>query len=257
LTDAELLAAWEREEQRLFTGWDFSYLAGRMHQEQAPWSYTARAAALLDGSSCVLDLGTGGGERLLGLRGHWPPRLTATEDYPPNLRLATQRLAPLGVRVVPVRLADDAPMPFADGEFDLVLDRHSAFNWNEVARVLARGGMFLTQQVHGRWAEDLLAAFGATPQWPDATPEKYVPALEATGLSIVDVREWTGRLWFTDVGAIVYYLKAVPWLVPGFSVRTHARALLGLEEQRRAGRELAFTAPTYLIGARKAAGPGR
>jgi ubiquinone/menaquinone biosynthesis C-methylase UbiE len=140
MTDAELLQSWGSEEQRPFTGWDFSYLDGRIHQEQLPWSYAARAAALLDQSAAALDVGTGGGEQLLGLRDHWPPRLTATEDHPPNLRLATERLEPLGTRVVPVRLADDAPMPFADDEFDLVLDRHSAFNWNEVARVLARAG---------------------------------------------------------------------------------------------------------------------
>ena len=53
------------------------------------------------------------------------------------------------------------------------------------------------------------------PQWPDATPQKYAPLMQAAGLSVVDVQEWSGRLVFTDVGAIVYYLKAVPWLVPG------------------------------------------
>jgi hypothetical protein len=77
------------------------------------------------------------------------------------------------------------------------------------------------------------------------------PARRAqAGDELVDVQEWTGRFWFTDVGAIAYHLEAVPWLVPGFSVRTHARALLGAEEQRRAGHELAFTARSYLIEAR-------
>lgn len=79
-------------------------------------------------AASVIDLGTGGGERLLALQEHWPRRVVATEDYPPNFRLATERLAPLGVQVVDVPLGDDAPMPFTDGEFDLVLNRHSAFN---------------------------------------------------------------------------------------------------------------------------------
>jgi hypothetical protein len=89
------------------------------------------------------------------------------------------------------------------------------------------------------------------PQWPEATPEKYVPRLDAAGLKIVDVEEWTGRLWFTHVGAIVHYLKAVPWLVPDFSVRTHGPALLRLEARRRAGQKLTFTTRTYLIEAHK------
>ncbi len=78
------------------------------------------------------------------------------------------------------------------------------------------GGTFLTQQVHGLWAQDLLAVFGVRPQWPDATPAYYLPRLKRAGLQIERVEEWQGRLIFTDVGAIVYYLKAVPWNVPDF-----------------------------------------
>ena len=90
-----------------------------------------------------------------------------------------------------------------------------------------------------------------SPQWPDATPEKYLPLLEAAGLTIVTVEEWEGRLVFADVGAIVYYLKATPWEVPGFTVRTHLPSLLALQERLEAGEELGFHAAKYLIEARK------
>jgi len=33
---AVLVANWEREEREPFTGWDFSHLAGRWHEEQPP-----------------------------------------------------------------------------------------------------------------------------------------------------------------------------------------------------------------------------
>lgn len=119
--------------------------------------------------------------------------------------------------------------------------------------MLAPGGTFLTQQVHGLWAHDLLAVFGAKPQWPDATPERYLPRLQAAGLEIVNAEEWSGALTFSDVATIVYYLKAVPWLVPGFSVATHQSALWQLQEQLVAGEALRFTAWKYLIEARKPA----
>ncbi len=245
----ELLAYWVHEEQQPFEGWDFAYLDGRMIEDETPWDYMARAAALMDGSASAIDLDTGGGERLLGLRTHWPSRLLATEEYPPNLALARQRLEPLGVQVIPVHLTDDDPMPFADGAFDLILNRHAAFNPAEVARCLAPGGTFLTQQVHGLAEWDLVAAFDATQEYPDATPEKYVPQLQAAGLTIVDLQEWQGGLRFTDVGAIVYYLKATPWTVPGFSVATHARYLFALQERLEAGEELRFVWWLYLIEA--------
>jgi hypothetical protein len=205
-----------------------------MLEEQAPWSYSARAAELMRQSSSVIDLGTGGGEQLLRLREYWPSTVVVTEDYPPNVRLATERLNPFGVTVV-----------------DIPLNRHSGFNPDEVARILARHGTFLTQQIHGLWAYDLLAAFDATPQWPDATPEKYVPRLQSAGLRIVDKREWFGELAFTEVSAIVYYLKAVPWLVPGFSVETHLSYLLKLQSKLERGEKLSFVARKYLIEAQK------
>ncbi len=251
MNQAELMEIWKFEERQPFIGWDFSYLEGRMLEEQPDWSYSARAAELMKRSSSVLDLDTGGGERFLKLRQYWPSKVVATEHYPPNFNLATERLSPFGAKVMDVQLSDFGLMPFADMEFELVLNRHAAFNPNEVARVLTRGGTFLTQQVHGLWAVDLLAAFDAKPQWPDATPEKYLPRLKTAGLEIVTHQDWAGGLAFTDIGAVVYYLKAVPWLVPGFSVESHLKYLLKLQEQLEHDRSLKFTARKYLIEAHK------
>ncbi len=215
------------------------------------WSYLDRAAELMGRASSVLDMDTGGGEKLLDLRDHWPAKVVATEGYPPNLKLATERLAPHGATVVRAAVSDTESMPFAAGDFDLVLNRHAAFNPSEVGRVISPGGVFLTQQVHGMWAWDLLDAFDAEPQWPDATAEKYARLLEAAGLTVVTLEGWEGHLVFSDVGAIVYYLKATPWEVPGFSVKTHLRHLLALQERVEAGGELAFHAAKYLIKATK------
>jgi SAM-dependent methyltransferase len=246
-----LIAYWKAEEQQPFSGWDFSYIDGRMLEGQTPWSYSARAAELMKQSASVVDLDTGGGERFLKLRPHWPPKVVATEGYPPNFKLATERLTPFGSQVLDIEIGDFRSMPFADNEFDLVLNRHASFNAFEVVRILTPGGTFLTQQVHGMWAADLLAAFNAQPQWPNATPEQYLPRLLAAGLEIVDQQNWTGELAFTDVGAIVYYLKAVPWLVSGFSVETHLEYLLKLQEQLEKQEKLVFSARKYLIEANK------
>jgi SAM-dependent methyltransferase len=222
-----------------------------MDDGQEPWSWLDRASGLMARSASLLDQDTGGGERLLSLHDHWPRTVVATEGYAPNVTLAAGRLSPRGATVVRTEVSDTAPMPFAGDAFDLVLNRHAALNADEVARVLSPGGAFLTQQVHGLWAWDLLDAFDAAPQWPDATPAKYVPLLEAAGLTIETLEEWEGRLVFADVGAIVYYLKATPWEVPGFTVKTHLPHLLALQERLEAGEELSFFAAKYLIEARK------
>lgn len=247
----KLIQLWKQEEQQPFTGWDFAHLDGRMHEDQPTWSYTTRARELMRQANSVLDLGTAGGERLLMMQPDWPAKVVVTEEYPPNVELARERLEPLGVTVVDVALREHSPMPFADAEFELVLNRHTGFDVDETARILAPGGRLLTQQVHGMWAHDLLACFGATPQWPHVSLEYYVPWLERAGLEIVMQQNWTGELAFTDVGAIVYYLKAVPWLVPGITVEKYRGNLTELQQKLEQDGRLVFTAKKIIIEAKK------
>lgn len=251
MTNLQLIEEWKAEEKEPFAGWDFSYLNGRMIEDDPPWSYTTRAMELMQNAASVLDIGTGGGERVLMMREAWPEKVVVTEAHPPNVKLATDRLGPLGVTVVDTDMREDRPFPFEDESFDLVLDRHSALNIGEITRVLTPGGTLLTQQVHGMWAADLLAEFGSTPQWPDATPEKYLPWIDEVGLDLIDMQDWQGDLAFVDVGALVYYLKAVPWLVPDFSVETHLDTLLRLQGQLDGGAALVYAAKKYIIEARK------
>ena len=202
-------------------------------------------------SSSAIDMGTGGGEELLRLKKYCPQKITATETYLPNLKLAEERLRPFGVKVVDVPINEDDLMLFTDNEFELVLNRHSGFSPSEVARILAPGGIFLTQQVHGLSFYDLLACFQAKSQYPEATLENYLPKLKTAGLKIVNTQEWFGKISFTDVDAMVYYLKAITWVVHGFSVETHSKYLLSLQERLENGEAFIFTIRQYLIEARK------
>jgi hypothetical protein len=70
-------------------------------------------------------------------------------------------------------------------------------------------------------------------------------------MTIIDSREWAGRGVFTGGGALVYYLKAVPWAVEGFSVKTHGEYLFALQSRLESGQGLIFSKRQYLIEARK------
>jgi hypothetical protein len=89
------------------------------------------------------------------------------------------------------------------------------------------------------------------PQWTHCTPERYVPLLEKAGMHIVTVEEWQGTMAFLDVGALVYFLKAMPWVVPDFSVDTHVRYLIALQERLEREGRLTFEDRSYLIEAQK------
>ncbi len=246
-----LFKQWKREESEPFEGWDFSHIAGRYVEEQPSWSYMNIARKLMLRSKIALDLGTGGGERLLEMKDCFPKRVAATEGYPLNFALARRRLSSHGVEVVEAEESLKATIPFADGEFDLVIDRHSAYNASEVARVLRHNGVFLTEQVDGTSLMDLHHEFGCEPQWPFFTLDYALELIKPTGLKVVDAREWKGETVFKDVGALVYFLKAIPWIVPGFMVETHFKQLLNLHERIQKEKQLAFTENLFLIRAKK------
>jgi hypothetical protein len=246
-----LTTAWHAEERIPFSGWDFSRLEGRVHQDPEPWSYQERVIRRITGASAVLDMDTGGGERLLSLRPYWPARVIATESYPPNVAVARERLSRLGVAVVQAGREMDQTLPFRDGAFDLILNRHGAFKSSEIDRLLMPSGIFVTQQVHDLDLFDLQMAFAVARQEPQNTLERCVLQLESDGLHIIDAQDWTGKTSFTDVGAVVYFLKAIPWIVPGFSVDTHLAALLALQVRLERGQSLTFTIQRFLVEAEK------
>jgi SAM-dependent methyltransferase len=126
-------------------GWDFSWLDGRATEQRPSWGYQRLMGERLARANAALDIQTGGGEVLAGAM-TMPPVMVATESWPPNVAKATALLHPLGAVVVAD--ADEPPLPFADGAFDLVTSRHPATVWwDEIARVLRPGGTYFSQHV--------------------------------------------------------------------------------------------------------------
>ena len=247
LADA-LVRQWERDAAAPFEGWDFSYLKGRLIETKPGWDYQALARTAVAGSSNVLDLATGGGEALASLA-PFPGRATAVEGYAPNVPVARQRLSPLGIEVLQADPGDT--LPFHDNAFDLVLNRHGAFKPAELGRLLKPGGAFLTQQVAGDNLADLGRCFGAEAQWPANMLGAVKEQLQALGFDVRQAREWGGALTFVDVGALVYFLKAVPWIVDDFSLDGHLDSLAVLQAPIESGRPLQFTETRFLIHAIK------
>lgn len=249
-----LVESWRREEAEPFRGWDFSHLRGRWDEEHPPWSYEDLARDLLRAARAAVDLGTGGGERLSRLADAFPTRMFATEAFPPNVILAKERLEPLGVTVLPYRSMDvvGGPLPFDRGSLDLVLDRHESYDAREVARVLRPGGRFLTQQVDGETHAALLGLFYPNRTTQPAKLDRFVADAESAGIRVLRAEEWWGDSTFADVGALVYYLKAIIWDAPGFSVAKYEPILRQLHA--RCERDGGLLPRRPILAASRAAG---
>jgi SAM-dependent methyltransferase len=231
------------------SGWGFDWLAGRAVEERPPWGYARLLAGRLARARSALDLDTGGGEVIADAPA-LPPAMTVTESWPPNLRLARERLGPRGVRVV----AAADPFPFADGSFDLVTARHPVRpDFAEIHRVLRPGGHYFAQHVGPASGFELIEYFlGPLPQARTARdPEREAAAAERAGLVVEDLRRVRCRMEFYDIGAVVWILRKCVWWVPDFSVATYRERLRELDALLRAGQPFVAHSSRHVVEARR------
>ncbi len=260
--------------QAPFSGWDFSWLQGRRVETPDPRGeidYEGRARACVASASAVLDLGTGGGEVFSRLA-PFPKMAVATEAYPPNVTEAARRLTPLGVQVIwtdPACSDSRGPqpqgqwprrrLPFADATFDLVLARSTSFCPREVSRVLKPGGTLLTVQ-GGTQKDDpdkdgpgLVELLEGTP--PEWTQPGYGWDIDATldeaGFVTVEKIERRVTTIYRDIGAVVYFLKAVPWVIIDFEVNRYRERLYKLHQRMQTTGGFTTSGSERLIEVRK------
>ncbi|MFJ9345986.1 class I SAM-dependent methyltransferase [Streptomyces sp. NPDC101237] len=244
-------------------GWDFSWFEGRATEARPSWGYARAAGGRLARATAALDVQTGGGEvldfALATLEGagtgRRPRLLAATEGWPPNVRKAGGLLGARGVVVVAA--AEDAPLPFADATFDLVLSRHPVrAHWPEIARVLRPGGTYFAQHVGPASVFELVEYF-LGPQ-PEAVrggrdPGREREEAEAAGLEVVSLRAERLRMEFHDIAAVVHFLRKVVWMVPGFTVEEYEPRLRSLHRRIEAEGPFVAHSTRHLFDARKPA----
>lgn len=203
------------------------------------WDYKERARKRMQSAASLLDLGTGGGERLSRL-GPFPP-----------LAVATRQLQPIGVQVVrthpgvhdsrvtqPDGRFAERRLPFPDASFELVLAHSSAFCPAEVYRVLRPGGLLLTAQGAPSIPPTLADALEGPPAWAKEGQEWDIDAtLDEAGFVTVEKLDAFPKTTYLDVGVMVYVLRAAPWMITDFNVEQYRERLylLHLHIKRQGG----------------------
>jgi hypothetical protein len=190
-----------------------------------PWSFADLARPLLDTASRFLDQDTGGGEALASLA-PLPAYSVATEGWEPNIPIAGDRLEPLGVEV---RRRDATTIPAADGEFDLILNRHGDLDPEELARVLSTDGKLLTQQIGFGNDKEFNQLLGRPDPSGGTTADQLADSLERAGFRVTTAEQVAVPVTYLDIGAVVFQLLAVPWQVPGFTVEGYDAPLRSLD----------------------------
>jgi len=241
----------EEGERAPIHGWDFGWLDGRAIEERPSWHYFDLVAAHASNVRSLLDLQVGSGGMIAALP-HVPALTVGTEGYAPNVPVAAGNLASRGARLV--RTDEDRPaFPFADEVFELVTSRHPVDTWwDEIARVVMPGGIYVSQQVGPHTVRELSEAMlGPVPEHSTRDPEAARLAAEQAGLVVTNLRVERPRTEFYDIGAVVYFLRLVVWIVPDFSVDRYRAELERLHEQIERDGAFRTAASRFLIEAVK------
>lgn len=232
MNEIALKKYWESEENVAhMKGWDFSHIESRYksYEDELSWDYKKIVKSFLNPETKLLDMDTGGGEVLLSFN-HPYNLTTITEGYAPNVKLCEETLGAKGIRVCEV--TDYSNMPFEDNEFDIIINRHGAYNVKELYRILKPSGVFITQQV-GEDNDRELVNFllpESKKVYPGMKLEIQKALFENTGFNILMSDEEYKPIEFYDVGALVWFARIIKWEFVGFSVEKCFEQLL--EAQR-------------------------
>ena len=124
-------------------GYDFSDV--KVKNEGVLWYFYKEVKKLSNKDSLVLDIGTGGGERVLKLANY--VRFLVGIDISENMiKTAIKNAEIKGINNVFFYVMDSDDIKFPDGFFDIISCRLSYFNCREVARLSSKNGIFITQQ---------------------------------------------------------------------------------------------------------------
>lgn len=179
-----------------------------------------------------------------------PINTCATEGYELNIPKARKRLEPLGVKVF--RVDNDENLPFDNESFELVINRHESYSEKEVNRILKKGGVFVTQQVGGLNDKEINELLGVPlTEYIDWNMDYAVKRLKEAGFAVNMKREEFVKTRFYDIGAIVFYLKAIPWQVPDFTVKRYLERLKDIDRIIQKDGFIDFTCHRFLAVAGK------
>jgi SAM-dependent methyltransferase len=201
--------------------WGAGLLPERLLAESPSWSYPAMARSILSSAQSALDMGTGEGGVLARLAPL--PRLTvAYEGWWPTVPAAQERLKPLGVHLVVALGSPDnvvgpdlqrrrSGLPFCSDAFDVILNRHEAFDPFEIRRIIKPGGRFLTQQVGSDEAASVRTLLGLPVDRSAWAAALAIDQLQPAGWTIDDAREDRLTMRFADIAALIGYVRTIPW----------------------------------------------
>ncbi|WP_145052875.1 class I SAM-dependent methyltransferase [Paenibacillus xylanexedens] len=232
-------------------GWDFSSM--QVVSEGVLWDLYTEVIRHIRPSDLLLDIGTGGGEALLS-HAEAASLLVGIDLSHGMIQTAQRNLLASGRSNVRFMQMNAEQLQFPDQFFNMIACRHAPFCASEAYRVLADGGMFLTQQVRENDKYNIKEAFGleATEDLPTSPlAERYVNELHEAGFRDIQLKEYNATEYYARPEDLLFLLTHAP-IIPGFGEQvTDVQTLQHLIQQYQCDLGIRTNAARFLITARK------
>ncbi len=163
--------------------------------------------------SKILDLGTGGGEKVIK---YFPEvkEILATDYSKGMIETAKKNLEISKRKNIEFRLMNNLDMDTKDEYFDIVVARHTVTDPKQIYKTLKKGGLLIIRGVDKLDCWDLKRLFGYGQGYNDIKPESqvdYESVLDANFKDVELVPIYT-REYFKDKETFINFLKRVPIL---------------------------------------------
>ncbi len=199
------------------SGWDFSRM--QTEREPVPWDYMEIVPRYLQRSDAILDVGTGGGEKLIAFSQSFGTGVGIDPD--PEMIGAARENGAAHPNVTFVEMGAET-LAFSEATFDVVLTRHAPVCVPEVVRVLKPGGYFVTQGIGAQNMANIREAFGTgSGVQYDEEFRSSIEEFTRLGCRIVATGFYNVRYWVKDIPSLIFWFKAIAGAneVPeGFSI---------------------------------------
>jgi SAM-dependent methyltransferase len=178
-----------------------------------PWVYEQVVRDHLSGVEKVLDVGTGGGERLIELADSYMSAVGIDND-PDMIAVARENLRGPLSKKIEFRVASAEAVGLPDASVDVVLNRHSVVVVSEIVRVLNGRGKFIWQTLGERNLASVVGPFGGQAPGPDQHPETVRDSFARHGLVIKRLDEYDVPYTFLDLESLLFQIKAIIHYLP-------------------------------------------
>ncbi len=190
--------------------WSFDEFGIRT-ESLTSWDLNELINRLAGPDSRILDLGTGGGEKLLE---NYPDceEILGTDFSPEMIETACENLKSSGRKNIAFRVMDNLHMDVPEDYFDIVVARHTITDPEQIFKCLKPGGHLLIRGVDKYDCWSLKMLYGRGQAYDDKVPvsiRDYEAVLEAgfCDVELVPVHE---REFFFDADAFRAFLEKVP-----------------------------------------------